>query len=110
MFWPSPMGRGPSSYARLRNSAGTNSCRGTFFMAASTEASLMPLRWICVSTMERRAASYCADVKSVPESTASLNGLSRLLTKVITSHGRRGGDGMSFPCVGAEDGVDLFDH
>src|SRR5467141_1214655 len=52
------MGRGTSSYARERSSSGTNSCRGTAVIAASTLASLMPRRRNCFSIISARCAAY----------------------------------------------------
>src|SRR6267154_3039982 len=60
MVWPSPMGSGASSYARPRNSAGTNSWRGTCAIAANTFSSLMWRRRICSSTIARRASAKFA--------------------------------------------------
>src|SRR6266436_2265190 len=52
------MGKGTSSYARERSSSGTNSCRGTAVIAASTLASLMPRRRNCFSIISARCAAY----------------------------------------------------
>jgi len=52
------MGNGTSSYARERSSSGTNSCRGTAVIAASTPASLMPRRRNCFSIISARCAAY----------------------------------------------------
>src|SRR6266849_9639349 len=52
------MGRGRSSYACERSSCGTNSCRGTSVIAASTAASLMPRRRNCFSIISTRCAAY----------------------------------------------------
>src|SRR5260370_245654 len=52
------MGRGRSSYACERSSCGTNSCRGTSVIAASTAASLMPRRRNCFSIISTRCAGY----------------------------------------------------
>src|SRR5712692_8818096 len=52
------MGRGRSSYACERSSCGTNSCRGTSVIAASTAGSLMPRRRNCFSIISTRCAAY----------------------------------------------------
>src|SRR5258708_761409 len=52
------MGRGRSSYACERISCGTNSCRGTSVIAASTAGSLMPRRRNCFSIISTRCAAY----------------------------------------------------
>src|SRR6266850_7626972 len=56
------MGNGPSSYALGRASAGTNSSRGTFAIAASTRSSLMPRCFNCCSTIRWRCAAKSAAV------------------------------------------------
>src|SRR6267378_2074571 len=52
------MGNGTSSYARERSSSGTNSCRGTAVIAASTPASRIPRRRNCFSIISARCAAY----------------------------------------------------
>src|SRR5882762_2644609 len=52
------MGKGRSSYACNRSSSGTNSCRGTAVIAASTAASLMPRRRNCFSIIPAHCGAY----------------------------------------------------
>src|SRR5260370_706198 len=52
------MGKGRSSYAFERSSSGTNSCRGTAVIAASTRASSIPRLRNCFSIICTRCGSY----------------------------------------------------
>src|SRR6202790_5203885 len=61
------MGSGASSYARPRNSAGTNSCRGTCAIAANTLSSVTRRRRICSSTIARRAPPKSAGNTATPD-------------------------------------------
>src|SRR5438552_5927489 len=58
MVCPPPMGKGRSSYACERTSSGTNSCRGTDAIAASTTGSMTPRRRNCFSIISARRAAY----------------------------------------------------
>src|SRR5438477_8718171 len=58
MVCPPPMGKGRSSYACERTSSGTNSCRGTVAMAASTTGSMTPRRRNCFSIISARCVAY----------------------------------------------------
>src|ERR1700730_367813 len=61
------MGSGASSYARPRNSACTNSCRGTCAIAANTLSSVTRRRRICSSTIARRAPAKSAGNTTTPD-------------------------------------------
>src|SRR6267154_5528100 len=97
MVWPSPMGSGASSYARARNSAGTNSCRGTRSMHSRTRLLVTWRLRICVSTISRRACSESVGVPPPEFPLASIK--SR----------RRSGSRMLLPSVRTQDVVHLLD-